>query len=212
MAFTQHDSTTRLGCLFLGLVVFLLNQECVQGVVSVGFGPCRYRSTLMDDFSLDRYLGKWYQQKLLSNLDLTYFVASCTRCPQQRLQYNNKTNTVHVYNSVLVNVGFSEISYSVKGTATPVPGEVGKLEVTLEVFPGILVQSPLYILSTDYLSYSIAWSCREVLGGAINIQSGFILSRHPHVDAQYNNAIYNETAQLGFRLENFVQMNQHGCL
>uniref|UniRef100_A0A8D8MB77 Lazarillo protein n=1 Tax=Cacopsylla melanoneura TaxID=428564 RepID=A0A8D8MB77_9HEMI len=210
MTFMHNDCITRLGWLLVGFFVFSLNQKCVEGVVRVGLGPCQDRA-LMDKFNLEMYLGRWYQQRILSNLQLTRLVASQIRCPQQRLSYTNSTDTVNVFNSVLINVGFSEISYSVKGTATPDLGEVGKLQVMLEILPGIFVKQPLYVLSTDYDSYSIAWNCREVLGGAINIQSGFVLSRHGHVDEKYNANIKEEFDKLGFETETFVQMNQHGC-
>ncbi|XP_062557077.1 uncharacterized protein LOC134221928 [Armigeres subalbatus] len=118
--------------------------------------PCRTDVEVVQGFSVDRYLGRWYEtqryeQEFETNLD----------CAQAYYELSDAT-TVSVRNSAysLIN----ETAIEILGTAKlsfpdeePLPA---KLNVAFFGAPND--RSNYWVLDTDYENYSVVWSCESV--------------------------------------------------
>ncbi|KAI5706327.1 hypothetical protein M8J75_007024 [Diaphorina citri] len=167
------------------LMLMVFNHNDVLGFqFELGFCP---RPKLMNHFNLTKYLGTWHQQKFMTNLPL---LSSIGKCPKQTLAYK--------YNFV------------VKGFGKAVPEEVGKLIVNLRLPVLGWRQAPLWILSTDYTNYAIAWSCMD-FRGLFNIQTGFVLSRGANKTEDFDNTVNTHLIELGLSPATFVQLDQFEC-
>ncbi|XP_045183163.2 apolipoprotein D-like [Mercenaria mercenaria] len=143
---------------------------CTFGLVScqfVSLGSCP-EVKLQENFDLDRYLGKWYENRRYANwfsLFSNCVTAEYTKLSETSVKVNN-TGWLYLSNESDTAIGNAIVQ------------EGAKLGVRFSEF------SPYgnyWVLSTDYTSHSIVWSCEESPKGAIqfNSQLLWILSRSP---------------------------------
>ncbi|KAM7344100.1 apolipoprotein D-like [Cochliomyia hominivorax] len=116
-------------------------------------GACPSNLKIVEDFSVDKYLGKWFEYAKYP----VYFESN-GKCINAQYSLSDKANVVNVKNSLVYenNNMYSDIL----GTASVVAN--GKLLVKFTVSPVISVSSNYWILDTDYENYSVVYSCVPV--------------------------------------------------
>merc|ERR1712093_778266 len=150
------------------------------------------------NFNIPRYMGLWYE------IDRYWysFPEYATYCATA--QYGLKNNNhVSVNNSARAG-GISGIPESFLGDAFAAdPREPAKLTVTFDANPA---PAPLWILETDYSTYSIMYSCVEALG-ALPLEFAWIQSRNASLgdDPQLHAKILARAASLGVVTDRFVK-------
>lgn len=147
-----------------GLVMFMAGFASCQYVT---LGSCPDVKT-QEKFDLNRYLGKWYENRRYSNLFSLF--SNCVTA-----EYSMTSPT-----SVQVNnTGWKYLSgYYDNAIGEAVILGDGKLGVRFYEFQPY---EDYWVLSTDYTSYSIVWSCTESPRGPVmfNSQYLWLLTRSP---------------------------------
>uniref|UniRef100_A0A3Q0QX35 Apolipoprotein D n=1 Tax=Amphilophus citrinellus TaxID=61819 RepID=A0A3Q0QX35_AMPCI len=123
---------------------------------------------VQSNFSLQPYMGKWYE---IEKLPAHFEIGECIQA-----NYSMRENgTVQVLNSQV-----NGSRWFIEGTAKVVdPQEPAKLRVK---FASFLPYSPYWVLSTDYNSYSIVYSCTNIFK-MFHVNFAWILSRSPTLPA-----------------------------
>ncbi|CAH2044979.1 unnamed protein product, partial [Iphiclides podalirius] len=144
-------------------------------------GPCNDTIRAIPNFNATRYLGRWIE---------------IARYPQQfqqagrcsRAQYNLGTNNnIQVINTQVVNATLASITGSAFVSSTD---GSGLIEVTFVLSSGAVNVATLYILDTDYESYSLVYSCRNMPDGTRQVAS-WKLSRTRTLSNVANNTMNN---------------------
>jgi len=120
---------------------------------------------VQSNFELKRYTGLWYE------IERYWYMVPELNTYCGTAQYTIKNDSHILVNNSARTGSVNADTYSVIGDAyAPNPSEPAKLIVSFGS------PAPLWILETDYVTYSIAFSCTEVLG-AVPIQFAWIISR-----------------------------------
>ncbi|XP_063340327.1 apolipoprotein D-like [Pelmatolapia mariae] len=113
------------------------------------WGPCP-TPKVQSNFTLQPYLGKWYE---IERLPAYFATGKCIRANYTM----REDGTVRVLNSQV-----GDDRWSIEGTAKVIdPQEPAKLKVN---FSPLLPYAPYWVLSTDYTSYTVVYSCTSVFG------------------------------------------------
>ncbi|XP_058121248.1 apolipoprotein D-like [Anopheles ziemanni] len=156
-------------------VTFLLALALVVGLASAGAvfeRACPTDVEAKQYFSVDAYLGKWYEmQRYESEFELNY------DCVQVRYELNDD-QSVSVSNSAYNLFNSSTINALGRAVLSFPDEEViqGKLNVSFFGAPND--RSNYWVLDTDYQTYSVVWSCEE-LEENLSEESFWVLSRTP---------------------------------
>nr|ACB54951.1 polycalin [Helicoverpa armigera] len=150
-------------------------------------GPCETTTVSpMPSFNINRYQGLWYE------------VARYPQ-PTQQGQCNRATYGANtVTNRQVLNQGL----LSIDGTIA-LPDSSGRLQVTFNI-GGTPQTTELLVLSTDYESYSIVYTCQNIEGGMRRVGS-WKLSRTPTLTAQAISNINNVIAATQGLKEEYYQ-------
>nr|ACB54956.1 polycalin [Helicoverpa armigera] len=150
-------------------------------------GPCETTTVSpMPSFNINRYQGLWYE------------VARYPQ-PTQQGQCNRATYGANtVTNRQVLNQGL----LSIDGTIA-LPDSSGRLQVTFNI-GGTPQTTELLVLSTDYESYSIVYTCQNIEGGMRRVGS-WKLSRTPTLTAQAISNINNVVAATQGLKEEYYQ-------
>ncbi|CAH1116668.1 unnamed protein product [Phaedon cochleariae] len=110
--------------------------------------------SVVQNFNATGYLGKWYEQ-----MKYPFIFELDAKCISAEYSLN-PNGTVRVLNQQ-INIGTGHPN-SIEGTARldSTTGEA-KLLVNFPTAP-IHFDSPYWVVATDYVSYSVVWSCAEV--------------------------------------------------
>eukprot|EP01119_Soliformovum_irregulare_P004623 TRINITY_DN15686_c0_g1_i1.p1 TRINITY_DN15686_c0_g1~~TRINITY_DN15686_c0_g1_i1.p1 ORF type:complete len:183 (+),score=47.14 TRINITY_DN15686_c0_g1_i1:199-747(+) len=154
-------------------------------------------------FLVPKYMGSWYEIARFAGVPFEWGSV----CDKAEYTLDTQAGNVVVNNSARFQSpqGYNEIFL---GTATSDPNDPAKLMVQFSIQP---VPAPLWILSTDYEQYSLAWSCVEVLD-LFPVVSSWILSRQ----WDYGNStgfqqVLKHASQLGIDTNQYVLTQQQGC-
>ncbi|XP_053680176.1 apolipoprotein D-like [Anopheles nili] len=156
-------------------ITFLASLALVLGTASAGAvfdRPCPTGIDVKQYFSVESYLGKWYEmQRYESVFEMGY------DCVQVRYTLNDD-ESVQVSNSAYNLVNGSTINAIGRAVLSFPDEEIiqGKLNVSFFGAPND--QSNYWVLDTDYQSYSVVWSCQE-LEEQQSEESFWVLSRTP---------------------------------
>lgn len=173
-----------------------------QAVPATFDGQCFYPvPTRSRAFSLDAYLGRWYQ--------LAGTVAPFTRgCKCIYAEYSlNPNSTVNVQNGCQLN----ETEVNIQGTATPVDaelgyGESGVFRVQFPQSPPEECPGPNYIVQA--YDGDDGWAIVQ----ASNFSTLFILSREQEREESEIQEWIDKAGQLGSNLTEVVVTDQRNCL
>lgn len=134
----------------------------VVSAQTYGWGPCP-TPRVQPNFSLQEYLGTWYE---IERLPASFERGKCIQA-----NYSVRSDgTIRVLNSQTVKdkVG------SIEGTAVVQdPKEPAKLGVSFSYFTPY---SPYWVLSTDYVSGAVVYSCTDILR-VFHVEYAWILGR-----------------------------------
>ncbi|CAG9859685.1 unnamed protein product [Phyllotreta striolata] len=153
---------------------------------------------VVQNFNVSAYLGKWYEQEkypIIFELGGECITAEYTL---------KDDGTVKVFNKMTV-AGFPS---SIEGSATlnSTTGEA-KLVVTFNV--PIAVHSPYWVLSTDYTSYAVVWSCQDVL--VASASTAWILTRDQNPPRSLIEKAENILKQQNISTTPLTKTNQNNC-
>eukprot|EP01123_Difflugia_compressa_P015987 TRINITY_DN942_c0_g3_i1.p1 TRINITY_DN942_c0_g3~~TRINITY_DN942_c0_g3_i1.p1 ORF type:complete len:186 (+),score=33.99 TRINITY_DN942_c0_g3_i1:61-618(+) len=179
-------------------VVFLLIGYCY---CQSGWGNCQ-RVTPTLSFDVSKYLGKWYDL-----YHLPFYEEENSDCITA--EYSLKSDGhVEVFNSERVG-GINGTFTSATGDAyAPDPTQPAKLAVA---FGGVDVyRAPYWVVSTDYNSYSLVFSCVSV-AGLYHFEYAWILSRTPSLPDTTIQALIKIWASVEVDTSKFVKTQQEGC-
>ncbi|XP_052808166.1 apolipoprotein D-like [Mya arenaria] len=139
-----------------------------RGVIgqSISSGKCP-QVKVQDNFDIEKYVGRWYEQERLFfafELDQKCVTAEYTLQQDGSVQVNN-TGYVKLERKFSTSLG------NAKAEDPKVPAKLG-----VKFFPE-QPRGDYWVLSTDYTSYTVIWSCGPITGVDANIQLGWILTR-----------------------------------
>ncbi|XP_055612705.1 apolipoprotein D-like, partial [Uranotaenia lowii] len=160
----------------------LLSQHTNGQILSLGKCP---EVAVQPDFNADSYLGLWYEQEKYPFI--FEFGGRCVTAEYGK----NSDGTVSVFNRQQ-NV-FTLAENTIRGSARIV--EPAKLAVKFSI--PFEVESPYWVLGTDYKSFAVVYSCNEI-GGLFNTKVVWILTRDrtPPVDVMNQAYTVLDTAKL----------------
>ncbi|CAG4957190.1 unnamed protein product [Colias eurytheme] len=128
-------------------------------------GQCDPNTTVVQNFDVAEFQGVWHQ---IASYYSPNAVGSCSRA-----EYTLRGSVVEVVNREVVAQSLATIS----GTATIASTDnSARLLVTLEVAPGVNIDSSLWVLATDYKNFAVSYTCENLDNNQKRVNS-WILSR-----------------------------------
>uniref|UniRef100_A0A336M3B7 Apolipoprotein D n=1 Tax=Culicoides sonorensis TaxID=179676 RepID=A0A336M3B7_CULSO len=162
--------------------------------------------TVQQAFSVPDYLGKWYENQAYPAIfELT---GKCISA-EYTLREDGK---VGVLNRQINRLTGSEST--VEGYATSDPNEPAKLTVVFPRMPKKKADSEdnsnYWVLSTDYKSYSVVWSCSNLTEGG-SVRFLWILTRERVVSEEVVQTAYDVLDKFGISKSYLRKTIQTGC-
>ncbi|XP_078692814.1 apolipoprotein D-like [Branchiostoma floridae x Branchiostoma belcheri] len=180
----------------LPLAVALLSVTYVEGQVP-GFGKCP-TVQVQAGFDLSQYLGLWHE---IERFPAVFEAGKCVTA-----NYTLKSDGhVRVENGENVN---GEEKIAVGDAYIPDPKESAKLAVR---FYDAAPYGAYWVLKTDYKTYTLIWSCGDLLGFG-NVQFAWILAREHEVDPAVIDDLHKLATGYGIDISHFSKTDQTGCV
>ncbi|XP_050664604.1 uncharacterized protein LOC126965205 isoform X19 [Leptidea sinapis] len=156
--------------------------------------PCNENIRGVPNFSAGDYLGKWYE---LASYPQSFQFGDCARA-----RYETEDGiVVTVINTQVYNQSL-DVMY---GTAVVASDDnSGVLNVTFNFPGGVSALANYYILATDYSSYALVYSCRNLEGGRSQVTS-WKLSRTRSLSAEANAVMANVISNTRGLSEDFYE-------
>ncbi|KAK2859716.1 hypothetical protein Q5P01_004336 [Channa striata] len=178
------------------LFVFLLTAAAADGQ-TFHLGKCPQPST-EKDFNVTKYMGTWYE---IEKLPAVFERGTCNQATYTLLG----DGTVRVLNAELLPNGQRS---SIEGVAkVKDPSNPAILGVSF--FEG-LPDAPYWVLSTDYHSYSLVYSCSEYLS-LFYVDFAWVLARTRGLTEDIISRVHEQLAAVGVDLNRLTVSNQTGC-
>ncbi|XP_071751516.1 apolipoprotein D-like [Centroberyx gerrardi] len=163
---------------------------------SFHLGSCPTAS-VEKDFNITEYMGTWYE---IEKLPAVFERGKCVQATYSLLS----DGTVSVRNAELLSNG--KIN-SIEGVArVKDPSQPAILAVSF--FKGI--EDPYWVLSTDYRSYALVYSCSNYLG-LFHIDFAWILARTRALTDDIISQQRDKLAAAGVDINRLTVSNQTGC-
>ncbi|KAI5746472.1 apolipoprotein D-like [Diaphorina citri] len=192
---------------FVSLLIWAFNHQSDVLGLKVGPGKCPDKIYLTD-FDFYKGAGKWYFHKYMTNLPVQLTIGTCPRT--NITIFMNKTQPLYnITNTFTIDLGY-KYNYDIKGLAIQEP--FGRLQVALDLPLIGVKQGPLWILSTDYKDYAIAYSCMTYKD-ILYFQVGYILTRRANYNhsKEFDEAVDIFVKKVGLSPDNFLRLNQKNC-
>uniref|UniRef100_A0A672HAJ0 Apolipoprotein D n=1 Tax=Salarias fasciatus TaxID=181472 RepID=A0A672HAJ0_SALFA len=178
------------------LFVLLLTTAAAQAQ-SFHLGKCP-KPSVQEDFSIEKYLGSWYE---IEKLPAVFEKGKCNQATYSPLS----NGTVKVHNAEILSDG--KIN-SIEGVAkVKDPSQPAILAVSF--FKGV-PDAPYWVLSTDYQSYSLVYSCADYLG-VFHVDFAWILARARVLSEDVLGRLHDQLTAVGLNTNRLLVSNQTGC-
>ena len=183
----------------INLLTFLLSVNLVICQIILPGNCPDYQA--IKDFEVSKYLGKWYS---IQHYEAWFSKGGECNAAEYSL---NDDGSVRVYNSNKKNGVLSDIT----GLAVPSYPEQSPLEGKLNVtFFGEPNRSNYWILDTDYINYTIVWSCSSS-GVSMHAEFAWIMARTPYIDGDVLDKV-NANIDRYFKRDKLEKVNQNADL
>ncbi|KAM9713211.1 apolipoprotein D-like [Menidia menidia] len=178
------------------LGVLLLTAASAKGQ-SYHLGRCP-ESTVQEDFNAAKYMGTWYE---IEKLPAWFQTGRCTQATYSLLS----DGTVSVRNENILSDGTVA---SIQGTARVIdPSQPANLGVSF--FKGV-PDAPYTVVSTDYQSYALVYSCSDYFG-LFYIDFAWILARSRALTDDITNQLHDKLTAIGVDVNRLKVSNQTAC-
>lgn len=179
------------------LIVFIANAVMAQ----VPFlGACPNLET-MQNFELDKYLGKWYEvERYFAWFE---FGGRCVTA-NYSLGENDSVKIVNSQISLLTGA-----ATSIEGIARLIgKSDDPKLSVNFPSLP-LPFDAPYWVLDSDYTTYAVVWSCTNL--GVFNVRNVWILTREPRPAVSVLEKSYQVIDKNNISRAYFIRTDQKNC-
>uniref|UniRef100_A0A8C8VKC4 Apolipoprotein D n=1 Tax=Pelusios castaneus TaxID=367368 RepID=A0A8C8VKC4_9SAUR len=160
------------------------------------WGQCPEPPT-QENFTLSQYVGKWYE---IEKLPMIFKKGNCIQT-NYSLEKNGK---IKVLKKELLSDGRIN---QVEGNAVQTDEDPAKLRVNFSFF---MPCAPHSILSTDYASYSVVYSCKSFLK-LFHANFAWILSRTPQLNPEVVEQLKNLLRSYNIDTKKMMPTNQMNC-
>ncbi|XP_038587905.1 apolipoprotein D-like [Micropterus salmoides] len=160
-------------------------------------GNCPQPS-VQEDFNVTKYMGTWYE---IEKLPAVFERGKCNQATYSPLT----DGTVSVHNSELLSNG--KIN-SIEGVAK-VQNSTQPAILGVSFFKGV-PDAPYWVLSTDYQSYALVYSCSDYLG-FFHIDFAWILARTRVLTEDVIGKLHERLASAGVNTNRLTVTDQTGC-
>ncbi|KAK9869281.1 hypothetical protein WA026_003033 [Henosepilachna vigintioctopunctata] len=156
---------------------------------------------VVENFDLNRYLGKWYEQYRYAN-----FFELMGKCVTAEYSLN-ANGSVNVHNAQ-VNI-LTGKPKTIDGYAVPA-GEITEAKFIVN-FPvgGFSPNAPYWVLDTDYETYSVVWSCEKL--PLISTRFLWLLSREQNASDETVKKMYAVLDKYNIDRSFMVSTEQENC-
>ncbi|CAL9698255.1 unnamed protein product [Knipowitschia caucasica] len=179
--------------LLLSLLLSLLPLLSAQ---TYHWGPCP-SPKVQPGFSLQKYLGRWYE---IEKLPASFAKGKCIEANFDV----RKDGSIQVINQQY----YKDKVRKVEGTMImPDPREASKLGVSFSYFTPY---SPYWVLSTDYVTVSVVYSCTDVLR-LFHVEYAWVLGRSRFLPAEAVRYAQGLLLEEGVDLYKMRATDQEGC-
>ena len=117
--------------------------------------PCPLHIKAVEDLDINKYTGKWHEMYRVKGSSGE--TGNCTTA-----KYNLTAGGIGVYNMDWFGQKPNQTTNRIYGKATQPDGKTGALRVKFDNF--FIPEAPYNVISTDYDSYSIVYSCSLAFG------------------------------------------------
>ncbi|XP_018325649.1 apolipoprotein D-like [Agrilus planipennis] len=170
----------------------------VAQVPSLGWCP---EYVPMNDFDIERFLGKWYEQEryfTFSEVASRCVVTDYARAPSGKIFVSN------------------EITSRLTGIKRVIAGEVGVVgkdgegQITIKyATTPISTETKLKVLETDYDNFAVVWSCSGI--GPVHTESAWVMTRERLPSGQVLQKAYGILDKYRINRTFFIKTDQEGC-
>ncbi|KAB0801015.1 hypothetical protein PPYR_05369 [Photinus pyralis] len=180
--------------------VFVLLSVAFTSAQIPSFGWCP-DYTPMEDFEVDRFLGKWYESEryfTFSDVTSRCVVTDYARASSGRIYVSNEvTNRITGVKRVIG--GHLELSGK---------KNEGKMNVKYATTP-ISTESTLIVLDTDYDNFAVIWSCSGF--GPFHAQNVWVMTRERLAPGTVMQRTYGVLDKFKINRAFVVKTDQEGC-
>ncbi|KAM8731595.1 apolipoprotein D-like [Acanthopagrus schlegelii] len=156
------------------------------------------RPSVQEDFNVTKYMGTWYE---IEKLPAVFERGKCNQATYSPLA----DGTVKVHNAELLSNG--KIN-SIEGVAK-VRNASQPAILDVSFFKGV-PDAPYCVLSTDYHSYSLVYSCSNYFG-LFHVDFAWILARTRVLTEEVISELHDQLAAAGVNLSCLTVSDQTGC-
>ncbi|KAM6953786.1 apolipoprotein D-like [Aplochiton taeniatus] len=178
-------------------VLWVLMAASTASSQSFHLGRCPSPS-VQNDFNITKYLGTWYE---IQKLPAVFERGICNQATYSPLS----DGTVLVRNAELLSNGqLNSIEAVAKVREASQPAI---LDVTF--FTGV-PDSPYWVLSTDYQTYAVVYSCSDYLG-VFHVDFAWILARTRTLADDIVGRLHDDLKAVGLDVNRLTVSNQTAC-
>lgn len=156
------------------------------------------KPSVQENFNLTKYLGTWYE---IEKLPAAFERGTCNQATYSLLD----DGTVKVHNAELLANG--KIN-SIQGVAT-VRNSSQPAILDVGFFKGV-PDAPYWVLSTDYQTYALVYSCSNYFG-LFHIDFAWILARSRALTEDVVDQLHEKLAAAGVNVKRLTVSDQTGC-
>uniref|UniRef100_UPI0037E96D8A apolipoprotein D-like n=1 Tax=Semicossyphus pulcher TaxID=241346 RepID=UPI0037E96D8A len=153
---------------------------------------------VQENFNVTKYMGTWYE---IEKLPAMFEKGKCNQATYSLLE----DGTVKVRNAELLSNG--KIS-SIEGVAT-VKNSSQPAILDVSFFKGV-PGAPYWVLSTDYHSYALVYSCSDYFG-LFHVDFAWILARPRVLTEDVISQLHDKLDAAGVNIKRLLVSDQTGC-